>query len=91
MGIEIDLTLVLGSKITWLRVRLKNCMFLVWGSIDLFFVPMVEIDLGFVLRPRLLFVRGSNGLIFVWVVKIGLVLVWGIGIRLISVQGSKLT
>ena len=65
--------------------------FLVWGSIDLFFVPMVEIDLVFVLRPRLLFVRGSNGLIFVWVVKIELVLVWGIGIRLISVQGSKLT
>ena len=68
-------------------MRAKNDLFLVWGSINLIFVRVVEISLvlnagrkslGFSVSIELDFV-------FVWVVEIDLISLWGIQLYLISV------
>ena len=68
-------------------MRAKNYLFLVWGSISLVFVRVVEISLvlnagrkslGFSVSIELDFV-------FVWVVEIDLISLWGIQLDLISV------
>ena len=61
-GIEIGLVIVRGSKLTWFLcrrqsllvfcVRTENKLLLVWGSIDLAFVGVVEIDVVFVYGPK---------------------------------------
>ena len=66
----------------------KNDLFLVWGSIDLAFVRVVEIDLVFVRWPKITWFECEHrtDFVFVWVVEIDLVSLWGIGLDLISVQ-----
>ena len=73
VGIEADLASVMGSKLTWLLcggskltrfcVWVENDWFSVWGSIDLVFAWVVEIDFLF-------FMRAENYLLLVWASKL---------------------
>ena len=80
---RIYLVLVYGSK---LCVRAENYLFLVWGSIDVIFVRVVEIDLVFVCWPKITWLQG-----FSVSIELDFVFVWVVEIDLISVGGSNLT
>ena len=68
-------------------MRAKNYLFLVWGSISLVFVRVVEISLVlYAGRKSLGFsVSIEPDFVFVWVVEIDLISLWGIQLDLISV------
>ena len=71
-------------------MRAKNYLFLVWGSISLVFVRVVEISLVlYAGRKSLGFsVSIEPDFVFVWVVEIGLISMSGIEVDVISVKGS---
>ena len=74
MGIAIDL---------FFLVQAENDLLLLWRSIGLVFVWVVEIELAFVWgRKSLSF---SVSFVLVWVIEIDLVSIWGIERDLISV------
>ena len=66
-------------------MRAEKDLLLVWGSIDLVFVRVVEIDLVFVCWPKTLGFNMSIELdfLFVWVVETDLISLWGIELVLI--------
>ena len=68
-------------------MRAKNDLFLVWGSINLIFVRVVEISLVLNAGRKSLGFSASIELdfVFVWVVEIDLISLWGIQLDLISV------
>ena len=84
MGIEIDLTSALGSKLTWFCVGDKSCL---GFSARTVFCAGVRIDLFlYAGRDLLVFsVSMEIDLVLVMVVQIDLISVWGIELDLISV------
>ena len=107
------LVLIYGSKVTWFlrrdrnwlgfRVRSENDLFSMWGSIDLVFVRVVEVDLVFVCWPTVtwfycehrtwlrFYVGGRNWLDFILGGQTWLDFTAGFGIDLVLVSGSKMT
>ena len=66
-------------------MRIGYHLVLVWGSIDLFFLWVVEIGLILDAGRSLAFSTSIEiDLVFVWVVEINLISVWGMELDLIS-------